>query len=222
MPLGDSLTAGSNAGRSHSYRGYLEALLREAGFDFDFVGTQSWPAYGGSDPDHEGHPGYTIGPDDIVSGNGERINLYDHLYEYMQTEPDVILLMIGINDMYAGGIRPNAPGQAAGKLAGLVRRIQELRPGAAIFVASLAPASRYDVSAWPEYQAVNEAARQLGEADPADAVFFVDLNGRLAPGWNPEVDLIDGVHFSESGARKAAAVWFDALVQSGVLKQRQQ
>lgn len=63
MPLGDSLTSGNFPGRVHSYRGYLETLLREAGYSFDFVGTQSRPAHGGTDPDHEGHSGYTIGPD---------------------------------------------------------------------------------------------------------------------------------------------------------------
>jgi hypothetical protein len=47
MPLGDSLTSGNYPGRVHSYRGYLETLLREAGYNFDFVGTQSRLAHGG-------------------------------------------------------------------------------------------------------------------------------------------------------------------------------
>lgn len=215
MPLGDSLTGVGVGGPAHSYRGYLEALLREAGCDFDFVGTQSEAAYGGSDPDHEGHGSYTIGPDDIVGQDGTLINLYAHLEEYLQTEPDVILLLIGINDMYAGGIRPGAPERAAGKLGRLVARIQALRPGVTIFVASLAPAARYDVATWPEFHALNQAARALGEADPDDAVYFVDLYGRLAPGWEAEVDLVDGIHFSERGARKVAEAWFEVLVDKG-------
>ncbi len=216
MPLGDSLTGGGNTGASHTYRGYLEALLREAGYAFDFVGTQSGLAYGGSDPDHEGHGSFTIGPDDIRS-RGQPVSLYAYLEDYLRAGPDVILLLIGINDLYAGEISPGAPQLAAGRLVGLVERIQALRPGVTIFVASLAPASRYDVSTRVEFKAVNAAAQALGEADPDDAVYFVDLYGRLAPGWDPAADLIDGVHFSERGARKVAQVWFEALVEAGVL-----
>lgn len=217
MPLGDSLTGGGNTGASHSYRGYLEALLREAGYSFDFVGSLSGLAYGGSDPDHEGHGSFTIGPDDIRSREGQPVSLYAYLEDYLQAEPDVILLLIGINDLYAGEISPGAPELASGRLVGLVERIQALRPGVTIFVASLAPAARYDMATRPEFQAINAAARALGEADPGDSVYFVDLYGRLAPGWDPALDLVDGVHFSERGARKVAQVWFEALGESGIL-----
>ncbi len=65
MPLGDSLTEGSYPDSHHSYRGYLEMMLRDAGYEFDFVGTQWRLGHGGTDFEHEGHGGFTIGPDEL-------------------------------------------------------------------------------------------------------------------------------------------------------------
>jgi hypothetical protein len=60
MPLGDSLTEGMFPDGHHSYRGYLETQLREAGYDVDFVGSQWQLAHGGTEYAHEGHGGFTI------------------------------------------------------------------------------------------------------------------------------------------------------------------
>ena len=218
MPLGDSLTSGNFPGRVHSYRGYLETLLREAGYSFDFVGTQSRLAHGGEDPDHEGHSGFTIGPDEArFCEECSTANLYDHLEEYLQTAPDIVLLLIGINDLLPLDVRPVNPEDAPGKLAGLVQRIQELRPGVYIFVASLAPVSFTDDSQWLPYQAINQMAEQIANADPSDRVFFVDINRVLEGILDRETDFADGIHLAEGGARKLAQVWFEALVNSGLM-----
>jgi hypothetical protein len=72
--------------------------------------------------------GFTIGPDDArFCDECSTANLYDHLEEYLQTEPDIILLLIGINDMLPLDVRPVKPEDAPGKLEGWWR-IQELRP----------------------------------------------------------------------------------------------
>ena len=74
MPLGDSLTAGDDPTRPttspQSYRGYLYNSLLAAGYDVDFVGSQQNEAISGGDPDHEGHGGYTIGPDNSTLCDG--------------------------------------------------------------------------------------------------------------------------------------------------------
>jgi len=216
MPMGDSLTEGGYPGPAASYRGYLEEMLRAAGYNFDFVGTQCGQAHSGTDCDHEGHGGFTIGPDepDLL---GWHANLFDHLEAYLVEKPDVILLLIGINDMFPTENRPDDPACASAKLQTLVQRIRFLIPEVRIFVASLAPTGWFNGTEWPDYMAVCRMAETIGDADPQDAVYFVDLQGILEPLMNKSTDFYDGLHFSESGAQKVAEVWFDALVRSGVL-----
>jgi lysophospholipase L1-like esterase len=220
MPLGDSLTSGNYPGRVHSYRGYLEELLREAGYSFDFVGTQSRLAHGGTDPDHEGHSGFTSGPDEARFCEAcSTANLYDHLEDYLHTEPDIILLLIGINDLLPLDVRPVKPEEAPGKLAALVERIQELYPEASIFLASLVPVNYRDETQWPAFQAVNQKAEAVAALDLHDQIYFVDANRILERKLDPEMDFADGIHLAEGGARKLAQVWFEALVDSSVLEQ---
>jgi lysophospholipase L1-like esterase len=217
MPLGDSLTSGNYPGRVHSYRGYLESLLRQAGYGFDYVGTESRPAHGGTDPDNEGHSGFTIGPDEArFCTECSTANLYDHLEDYLQTEPDIILLLIGINDLIPLDVRPVIPEEAPAKLAGLVQRIQVLRPETYIFLASLPPVQFRDSSQWPPYQAINQMAEQIATADAGDRIYFVDINRTLTQNLDPGVDFADGIHLAEGGARKMAQVWLDAMIASGL------
>jgi lysophospholipase L1-like esterase len=216
MPLGDSLTDGFYPNGHHSYRGYLETQLRAAGYDFDFVGTQWGLAHGGTDYEHEGHGGFTIGPDKTLSA-GWPGNIYARMDYYLKTDPDIILVLIGINDMFAEDSSVN-PTDADEKLGRLMDHILEIDPAIHIFVASLAPVNWDRAEPWPEYEAVNAMAEKLGNADPQDQIYFVNLNRTLTPLMSL-TDYSDGVHFSESGARKIAQVWFDALQKSRLLDQ---
>ncbi len=98
MPLGDSITYGSNVedidnpratGDRAAYRGYLWYDLQDAAYEADFVGSEVagqdiTPAI---DPDNEGHPGWSS------------YKLEDHTYDFLAKNPaDVILLHIGTND----------------------------------------------------------------------------------------------------------------------------
>src|SRR5437879_7205666 len=59
LPLGDSITHGWIV--PGGYRLPLYQLLTNAGYNVDFTGTQTDNgAPGLPDPDHEGHPGWTI------------------------------------------------------------------------------------------------------------------------------------------------------------------
>ena len=108
MPLGDSLTEGAYPLGFHSYRGYLEIQLREAGYNFDFDGTQWGLAHGGTDYEHEGHGGFTIGPDDTVS-SGWPGNIYARLDYYLKTDPDIILLLISKDFSYSSKLSRHLP-----------------------------------------------------------------------------------------------------------------
>lgn len=63
MPLGDSITYGQGWDPHGGYRAVLREKLVAAGYDVDYVGTQS--ANQGTlaqsgDVQHEGHPGWTV------------------------------------------------------------------------------------------------------------------------------------------------------------------
>lgn len=89
MPLGDSITAGSNAG---GYRAPLLSALTTASLDVDFVGGESRGA--GFDADHEGHSGWT--DDQIAAQTAWFLN---------RTPADIVLLHIGTN-----GLNPDPSG----------------------------------------------------------------------------------------------------------------
>ncbi|MCX6928550.1 MAG: GDSL-type esterase/lipase family protein, partial [Verrucomicrobia bacterium] len=105
MPVGDSITYG--AGAPGGYRLPLYQLLTNAGFNVDYVGTQTDNgAPGLPDPDHEGHRGWRIDQiDSIILGAFDSIS-----------DPDVILLLIGTNDYGQGydtaKLHPDALGYA--------------------------------------------------------------------------------------------------------------
>src|SRR5688500_15993420 len=61
MPLGDSITFGAGGTANlGGYRGPLYTLLTNAGYNVDFVGTQTGNSSGVPDQDHQGHSGWRI------------------------------------------------------------------------------------------------------------------------------------------------------------------
>jgi lysophospholipase L1-like esterase len=208
MPLGDSITAGDlHPEGHHGYRGYLYGLLTARGLEVDFVGTQHQPPKGGGDPDHEGRDRHTIGPDDsrLCRGCGPA-NLSHFVDEFMQEEPDVILLMIGVNDLFPGPQRRVEPAAAGDKLEALTRRLVSARPSVSVLLATTLPlASRPE--GWPEQFALNRRVAEIAAADPR--IHYVDAfteTGLSAGDWH------DDVHLSRSGAQKLAHVWYQHLV----------
>src|SRR5260370_31146020 len=87
LPLGDSITYGYPV--SGGYRLPLYQLLTNADYGVDFTGTQTGNgAVDLPDPDHEGHPGWTI----------RGINAITADVLARTDEPDVIPLLLGGTD----------------------------------------------------------------------------------------------------------------------------
>jgi lysophospholipase L1-like esterase len=226
MTLGDSLTAGGdpNAPSSspQSYRGYLAASLASfAGEDLDleFVGSLTEPvAIGAPGPlAHEGHGGFSIGPDEsTLCTNCGPANLDAGLDAWISSAaPDAVVVLAGVNDLLpqatpapTGFVRPVDPSEAPGKLEALVDRLAELAPDAMIFVASYPPIPF--LVGVDTFVALNDAARELGEADPDDAVVYVPINEELATSFTPE-SLSDDIHPNADGALLIADVMADAM-----------
>jgi len=112
MTLGDSLTEGNYPNGINSYRGYLRAKLIANGFtNIDFVGDRSRQAHGDALPldlNHAGHGGYTIGPDtQRFCPTCETTGLFEHIDSWLRaSNPDIILLLIGMNDLVSSQNHP--------------------------------------------------------------------------------------------------------------------
>jgi lysophospholipase L1-like esterase len=206
MPVGDSLTEGSGATGPQSYRGHLFNMLKQNGYNVNFVGYRSKTTVVGGDPDHGAYGGYTIGPDDrsFCPGCG-KANIYDNLDKILAYDTDVILLLIGINDLLPSKHGYVAPSDAPKKLEQLVKVISKRKPKARIIVSSMLKVGWTDT--WPEYAALNAKAREIGERSASDNIYFVNLNNINLK----ENEFTDKLHLTNDGAKKVAEGWYKAL-----------
>ncbi|MEF2277692.1 SGNH/GDSL hydrolase family protein [Deinococcus sp. YIM 134068] len=189
MPLGDSITDGYNI--PGGYRIPLLPALNAAGLRVDLVGSARNGPASLADRDHEGHSGWRI--DQLLAEVDGWLS---------SAQPDVILLMIGTNDMIQNRDVATAPA----RLGTLLDRIAARRPAATILVASLPPLS--DPAGNARVRAFNAALPGVVRARAALGrwVRLVDASARLTP-----ADLADGVHPNEGGYRKLAEMWLGAL-----------
>ena len=151
MPLGDSITVGftDNPAWSHpfefGYRSGLYRRLKEAGHDFVFVGSSKEPF---TNPKRFGDPtqGGTVSPVlDLrpLNQNGHHGHggfgiegLRGNVAKWItQEQPDIILLLIGINGISA---------ESSGQLDSLVQSIFDARKEVALIVAQIPPSSRFN------------------------------------------------------------------------------
>ena len=191
LPLGDSITFGF--GSPGGYRAPLYQLLTNAGYNVDYVGTQSGnSAPGLPDPDHEGHMSATIRQIDA---------LFPDVFDQV-ADPDVILLLIGTND-YS---QEDDPANALNRLESLIAKMAQLRPYANIVVANLLPreepfASQIQSTFNPLIPALVQRQQDLGRE-----VYFNDLRSAV-----PLSDLPDQLHPGPSGYAKMATNWLGAI-----------
>ena len=153
MPLGDSITEGSNSGVTPdapdyyiAYRKTLKDLLVQGGFNTHFVGSLQNGQAIFSDYNHEGHPGFTAGPEtDDCNGlpgypnGGSNCDIEDNITTYLSTQqaggtpPEVILLHIGTN---WGDSYETAPTPVTGSN-GILDRIYSFDPDMTVLLAKI-------------------------------------------------------------------------------------
>jgi len=199
IAIGDSLT--ENAGAS-TYRCHLDAMLNEAGVDFDFVGSlTSVPAsdYDCStefDRDHEAVNGATI---DTRAGPAvESVELL---------QPDVALVLLGENDLVR-----QSPTEVADELASLVEDLQAASPDIMILVAQYTPCQ--STSSWCQNMpAFNDAIESFARlSTEQSSVTVVDMFTDFSLDG-----LQDSAHMNDAGAAEMARRWMAALTDSGAI-----
>lgn len=198
MPLGNSITQ-ARAGRN-SYRRPLWHRLQGAGYPVNFVGSQNSnhggaPANADFDQDHEGHWGWTA--DQLLGGISGWAQAH---------RPDVVLMHVGSNDMF----KEQDVNSTISELGQIIDRLRAVNPNVKILLAKLIqPAEwygrRYRVNQLN--QAIPTLASQKNTAQ--SPVILVDQT----QGFDAGADTYDGVHPNESGERKMADRWFEALTR---------
>ena len=195
LRAGDSITRGSSGAdagdpRVGGYRPRLWRRLADAGLPIDAVGDRASGPFG-TDRDHAGHEGWTI----AQVHAGLRSWLPRH-------RPDVILLMVGTNDLWWGADSDHAPE----RLAELLDDVSRRAPDVEILVAAIPPFADRELDR--RAVAFNMAVREIvdGRRAAGRRLSFVDGHGALDAS-----DLADGVHPNERGYEKLADAWFVVL-----------
>jgi len=228
LALGDSITRGSGDGYGN-YRRPLQALLSKQGYDFSFVGsnTKQSDNYHGSDPEqqfspyqpkHEGYGGFRIdqiGAD--LPGTDDGGANYSGLIHVLNTEtPDVVLVMLGTNDINQGfdpaggagyGGEVGMAANAAARLDKLVGRIHELRPEITLALGTITPLR--DAAKQAKVKKYNALIPRIvaDHQKKGEKIVLADMGAAIE-----DADITsDGVHPTTLGYDKMARVWFTAL-----------
>ena len=201
MPLGDSIT------NAAGWRIDLQELLRGAGYTFCMVGGRSDPLPAeGYFAQHSGFGGWCIGyfPRSEEFGSGDA--------DWKRQQPELILLMIGTNDLQWGG-----RAGAAQRLGALLDRIWIDVPEAIILVGKVipfAPGSR--VNDKPDGANLDQELAAYNAEIPAVVAARAAAGRRtavvdLAAQFDPAHDLADKCHPNAQGHRKMAQAWFAGI-----------
>ena len=147
--VGDSITAGYtdnptwNVPFEFGYRSGLYTRLNNAGYDFQFVGAsvEPWTNSFGPAPHNTPIPDLrTVGQDNHRGyGGWVTAGILSNMSSFLAADnPDVVLLMIGIND--------NGGTAAQNNLRNIVQTIVNLTPNADVIVAQITPMVSYSQS----------------------------------------------------------------------------
>jgi len=233
MPMGDSITQGVGAGGG--YRSPLYNSLSNAAFALQFVGSRSdnptTLLTNAGQINHEGHGSYST---DLLLGNLDANKPYGGTDEggYWITGgggtgraavyPDVILLMIGTNDI---GMWNHTPAEAIAYYDQLLTKLVTLRPSARIICASVVPfvLSEFE-QAYPAKVGVytNREANNViyngmlpnlvaTHQAAGHRVQFYDMRQKVSAADALTLIGGDGVHPNSAGYNAIASGWFDAM-----------
>jgi Ca2+-binding RTX toxin-like protein len=203
MPFGDSITYGVVSYTNEESGGYRPLLWNKlAGSDLaiDYVGGLINGPSSLPDRSHQGLRGKTI----------DYLNSYDS--GYLSThKPDVVLLMIGTNDLAS-----STASAMISDLRALIVSITDNQPNATLFVSTIPPSHNATRNA--TVTAFNDRLPGLvEELNDTRKVEFVDMrNLTLSDVTAPPAD--SGVHPTLGGYEKIAQNWHQALLESGLFE----
>ncbi|MBN1648010.1 MAG: hypothetical protein JW874_08250 [Spirochaetales bacterium] len=203
--VGDSITEGTDNG----YRNMIWTMLTDAGNSVDFIGTlqHDWPIGTCPDPDHDGHPGWTIG--DIA---GEIDSFYAQI---AGDDPQVLLIMLGTNDLAWWVSSQNFVDSTDERMMALVDHIFNLDGDLYIIVGTIPPMSSEEIGATGVDRALyadqyrDELIARVEDHELyGSRLFLVDMHSALTV-----ADLGDGIHPTLAGYDKMGEVWVGGIAE---------
>lgn len=204
-PIGDSITRGGLVPDSAypSYRYYLWTMLRNGGYDVDFVGSTTEPNFQKFmfDQDHDGYSGYTT---ELLANDMDRM--------LMSYTPDIVLLYIGTNDV----LQQVPMKDRIRNIDRIIASLRQKNPNVRIVIAQISPTFdtfRNTNSGLDEYNAelLSYAQRMTSAASP---IVIVDMN----TAWSTtQFVQDDGVHPNTEGEVQMAQRWANALISTGLI-----
>lgn len=226
MPLGDSITAGYtdnpawNEPFNFGYRSGLYTLLKNAGYHFQFVGgsPQPWNKQSG-DPSGNGTvtPALDLRPlgqDHHEGYGGTTISATEgRMAAALQThDPDVILLMVGIN-----GIGTGSPAE----LASLINATFSAKPDIRVIVAQITPLATYNANLFNYNTYIRETLVPSVAADgfkisTVDMYSMFLTNPANGTSINPELLANRLNHPTNAVYDQMAQVWFEGVGRAGL------
>lgn len=210
LPLGDSITQG---GQNHaSWRYALWDSLRAGGYSVDFVGTQV-SIFGGDPPNLAWYPEYLTAFDRDHEGHwGWRTDQIDAIVAGVAaaTQPDVVLIHLGTNDVGQQGAAGVANADA--NLRSIVGRLRAARPNVRIVLAQvvpIGPGTSYSANA-VQVPALNAAVAAIAadSTRPGSPITVVD---QFAGFDTATLMQSDGLHPNTVGEARIAARWMTEL-----------
>ncbi|KAF1962887.1 SGNH hydrolase [Byssothecium circinans] len=195
LPLGDSITWGYQGTEPHSTNGYRKQLkdrLLASNIATDFVGTVSSGHM--LDNQNEGHPGWTIRQIQNVSGPA------------LATNPDVVLLHAGTNDLNKAETQDEPYCGASARLKSLLADVFKAKPDVTVIVAKIILTNKGEVN-----QRILKYNKEVGEIAKelrAQGKKIVVANQGLVK----DGDLGDGIHPNDKGYVHMGNIWYDAFM----------
>ncbi len=211
MPIGDSITFGY--GEDGGYRKYLNYALKEKDIAFDMVGPEGRNSasfqYNGQsfqyDDNHAGYSGYTIKQQYPIPSWGEN-GLLEKLRAknaVKQAQPDIVLLIIGTNDMTANRNLTDCESDLHTLMDYILGDLPE---GGTVFMGSIPDFTAYGGNA-QRVANYNNTVKKVAESY-GDNVRFADVHSSL----NGEADLqSDKLHPSGAGYEKMGRYWAEVI-----------
>jgi lysophospholipase L1-like esterase len=207
MPLGDSITEGSDA--QPTYRLALDQRLRAEGHAIDMVGSRRGTYPADFDQDNEGHGGWRA--DHLLGGRPGAADQGRLSTWVRAARPDIVILHIGTNDTR----QCEAPASTAEEIERIIATARDANADVDVLVAQIIPGTPHE-------------DRSCAADTPAR---YLDLNRRIAAlagrlstsrsrvvavdqhtGFDIAADTYDGLHPNAAGAARMADRFHDPLV----------
>ncbi|MDO5396594.1 MAG: sialate O-acetylesterase [bacterium] len=213
MALGDSITDGYTI--AGGYRNTLCSLIESDGLSeaVDFIGSGSNGT--GYDKDHEGHSGWAIDAvpsSEDIEGRGRK-GLTENIDIWTSaSKPDMVLLMIGTNDVLSLYRMDEAPARLETLIGKIKNNLAEVGRIYLATIPYISENAAYNKTGKTQAEldaiidSYNASIKEIAAAD--DNITLADVNAQLTLS-----DLQDGIHPNSGGYAKMGNFWYSILKQ---------